>query len=512
MPNNYQIIDRGAIVPLLTYGSGIAIMSTPGQVVQLGGTSDRDAHFYGAVLLDNNNAIQMKDSGAVAHNVLKMDGSNNVYLANLSGASGNIYFDVTGHEMTVNTAGATLGYTGVFTSRTLTIYGAAPAVVLVNNNNTGFGSTINQLYNLPGSTVGFEILAGASATAHALLSGEYDGSKLYLGPNADVAVAIGTIASIDTSYGLTVYGKGEKIVNTAATEGLYILNDSSAGYGLRVESSKGSASHPLGQFKATSATLGQYCVYIETADITHYALGVVNATTGSPGRAAYFYRSSTATSVGEDVVVIDGAHITRLGIQAGNSYSSEIWLRDSADNNSWLVAHNHAGNGTLPTWLRFIRYVPGTSPYYFDSLRIKFTNDATTGNEYYFSSTLNGGAGQTVNFVIENLPGTSSGSTVRYYNSRIYYDTSSLKYKDDVRVFTDDFAKILNLTPKTWIDKTTGESGVGYIAEEVDFLGMKDLVSYKDKQPDGLHYEKFPVYLLEVIKQLKAEIDVLKQK
>ena len=67
----------------------------------------------------------------------------------------------------------------------------------------------------------------------------------------------------------------------------------------------------------------------------------------------------------------------------------------------------------------------------------------------------------------------------------------------------------------------------GYIAEELDQLGLKKLVTY-DKQgnPDGVHYKKISIYNLEIIKeqqklleeqkkmiiQLQREVEKLKNK
>lgn len=69
-----------------------------------------------------------------------------------------------------------------------------------------------------------------------------------------------------------------------------------------------------------------------------------------------------------------------------------------------------------------------------------------------------------------------------------------------------------NAQPIAFTNKETGSKDIGYLAEEFDRLGLQDLVVYQNGQPDAVSYEKMGIYLLEVIKSLKAEVDQLKQK
>lgn len=78
---------------------------------------------------------------------------------------------------------------------------------------------------------------------------------------------------------------------------------------------------------------------------------------------------------------------------------------------------------------------------------------------------------------------------------------SSLRYKDNIRPLTDNFAAILDVQPKSFTYKDTGYQDIGVIAEEVDSLGLKNLISYdRLGRPDGVKYDRLPLYLLEVLK------------
>jgi hypothetical protein len=113
---------------------------------------------------------------------------------------------------------------------------------------------------------------------------------------------------------------------------------------------------------------------------------------------------------------------------------------------------------------------------------------------------------------ISDMDGTSSGSTVRWYNNRLYYYSSSEKYKDDIQPLEEDFYKILEAQPKSFIDKVSGERNIGYIAEEFDELGLTNLVNYREGEPDALKYELVSLYLLEVVKDLKEKNEELEKR
>lgn len=102
---------------------------------------------------------------------------------------------------------------------------------------------------------------------------------------------------------------------------------------------------------------------------------------------------------------------------------------------------------------------------------------------------------------VAGLTGTSSYNLVRVDTAtgNFYYDSSSARYKDDIHPFEEDFSKILDLTIKEYTDKTSRESEIGLIAEELDAAGLSHLVIYKDGIPDAIKYDRIPMYLLGVL-------------
>src|SRR5690606_16281267 len=113
---------------------------------------------------------------------------------------------------------------------------------------------------------------------------------------------------------------------------------------------------------------------------------------------------------------------------------------------------------------------------------------------------------------VATMDATATGSAVYWYNNRLCRYTSSAKFKDDIQPLETDFTKILQAQPRSFIDKSSGMRGIGYIAEEFEALGLRDLVTYRDGEPDGLRYELVSLYLLEVIKAQAARIEQLEEK
>ena len=94
---------------------------------------------------------------------------------------------------------------------------------------------------------------------------------------------------------------------------------------------------------------------------------------------------------------------------------------------------------------------------------------------------------------------------------------SSERYKRNIMRLEDDFQKILTLEPKAYqMKEGHGSQDVwqfGYLAEELDQIGLKSLVVYdKSGRPDGIQYKKMCIYLNEVLKNQQNYLERLENK
>jgi hypothetical protein len=109
-----------------------------------------------------------------------------------------------------------------------------------------------------------------------------------------------------------------------------------------------------------------------------------------------------------------------------------------------------------------------------------------------------------------------SGRSMQISSSGLYGTTASTRRKKhEIESYAIDSAALLNLDIKTFkynpdIDEAQSVQ-YGFIAEEAQELGLDELIQYDSTGvPDYFAYEKLPIFLLQLIKELKAEINQLK--
>jgi len=112
-------------------------------------------------------------------------------------------------------------------------------------------------------------------------------------------------------------------------------------------------------------------------------------------------------------------------------------------------------------------------------------------------------------YLNETVLNVFGNATARAWNL-----SSSLRYKNSVEEYISvPFDKILNLKPVTYRhngDPEGIEKSLGFIAEEVDALGLKYLVGYDDQgRPDSLNYSLVSVLLIPILKDLAQRLERL---
>ena len=113
------------------------------------------------------------------------------------------------------------------------------------------------------------------------------------------------------------------------------------------------------------------------------------------------------------------------------------------------------------------------------------------------------------------LPNIGDFKNMQYNDAtgEIGYDNSSRRYKVKIAPLTDNWNQILNVRPVRYSRKSSpSHLEIGYIAEDIDELGLSYLVGY-DQQgiPDDVRYDRMVLYLIEIIKTHERRIAQLEK-
>jgi hypothetical protein len=231
------------------------------------------------------------------------------------------------------------------------------------------------------------------------------------------------------------------------------------------------------------------------------ASGGVGIGTPNPSNETKLHVQATSDDFG---VLVDAAGTsgTEIGLHTATSQYASLAKNTYFDAGGWQ--RFNTGQGAYlqevrpdgEVWFRVAD--AGANP-------ISWTNALTIENNGEVGiGTTNPGT----KLAVAGLTGTTSYNLVRVNTTTgdFYFDGSSERYKQDIRPLRAEFNKILQAEPKSYIDRASGQRDIGYVAEEFDQLGLGDLVVYRDDgEPDGVKYERVSLYLLEVVKELKAK-------
>jgi hypothetical protein len=384
------------------------------------------------------------------------------------------------------TASTTLGVTGVSTLtggaviQTLTVGLGGGAV----SNNTAVGRTAGNT-NTTGSENTF-IGDRAGYTNSTGIRNTAVGSQALYTAEANNNTAIGWASlNANTSGGSnTAVGQGSLQSNLTAS------NNTAVGYQAGYTNSTGTQGVFIG-YKAGYSSNADDCTYIGYTT-GNLATGVKNTVVGS--RAVEGSSSGTDNAIygfGAGNGLTSGSFNTFIGRNAGSAITS-------GGKNSILGYFN--GNQTLP--------VTGNTLDIRTSSNNIVLSDGDGTAWFYINST-----------GVTRMEGVTGNTTANAANVQcdasgaLRTSTSALKYKTNVRdiasIDINKFRPVIYNSLCEDDDKT--KDHFGFIADEVDQEGIKQLVSYNAQgEVNGFQYERMTVVLTKAIQELKAEFDAYK--
>jgi hypothetical protein len=96
-------------------------------------------------------------------------------------------------------------------------------------------------------------------------------------------------------------------------------------------------------------------------------------------------------------------------------------------------------------------------------------------------------------------------------NGDLRSSSSSLRYKHDVEELEKGLNEVMQLRPVSFKFNGEARTNMGFIAEEVDEIGLSDVMLYnEEKQPEGVIYANMVALLTKAIQEQQAQIEDLK--
>jgi hypothetical protein len=353
----------------------------------------------------------------------------------------------------------------------ITVYsGSSPSsgarVVLNSAGLAGFNS---------GGTATFSVSA---STGDAVFSGSVTGSTITGGTLNIAGNAIISATGLLTATGATITGD---IRATAGYFGTVTNGFSISATGLV---GVGTGTIVGGAISGTTFTNGT------TFSVT--SAGVLTATSGTIGG---FTLSASSIFAGTSLVLnTDG---TLSGGNSATMFYGFVNIGGGAATGERLIV---AGTSALNGNTGVLGNLTVTNSCTFGAVTQQFE---------FLSSTGNVRVAQTYN---NDMGGTTRA--MRVNTSGLYgYVSSTRRRKEQIENYAIDSQALLSLSLKKFKYKND-ESGVqqyGFIAEDAQDLGLDELIQYDSTGvPDYFAYETLPIFLLQLIQELKAEIDTLK--
>jgi len=425
----------------------------------------------------SNTQVQYNSSGSLAGSANMTFNGTSLTLANDASISG-----LTVGKGGGNQTGQTALGTSAFASNSSGTYGTAVGYYAGLNNTTG------QITAL-GSQSLYTNTTGSQNTGLGI-------SALYYNSTGGNNTAVGTQAlfSNTTASNNTAVGYQAAYSNVTGTQitaiGWQALKTSTGNY----NSAFGSNSQRDTSTGTANTSVGISSMLTNTTGANNVAVGadaLVSNTTASNNTAVGYQAGYSKTTGNGNLFVGYGAgYAATTGIN--NTFVGGIdsgYYMTTGSKNTILGSFiGNQGGLDIRTASNYIVLSDGDG-----NPRQWFTN-----NGYMYAPYLQASAGpQTVKF------STTTGA--------VTYDSSSARYKDNIRDSKYGLADVLKMQSRQFEYKEDGRSDVGLVAEELQPIIPELVFNDHEGLAQGVSYDRMVSVLVKAIQELKAEVDSLKQ-
>jgi hypothetical protein len=346
------------------------------------------------------------------------------------------------------------------------------------NNSTGARNSAFGHYAGNGNTTGGYNTFIGSYAAESNTTGANNTVLGYQALDSNTTASNNTAVGYQAGYsnttgtGLNAFGSASLFSNTTGTN--------NAGFG------------PNTLFSNTTGTsniaMGVNALYLNTTGGYNVGLGVQalnNNTTASNNTAVGYQAGYTGTT---------GDGNTFLGYQAGYSKTTSASNTFLGAGAGYLVS-----TGASNTIIGRYNGNTGGLDIRTASNYIVLSDGDGNPRVYHNGSTL---------YITQMLSGAGSYAIkINATTGAITYDTSSARYKDNIRDSIYGLNHVMQMRSTQFEYKDDGRSDVGFIAEELDSIIPELVVKNKDGQPDAVSYDRMVSVLVKAIQELKTIVD-----
>ena len=333
----------------------------------------------------------------------------------------------------------------------------------------------------------------------------------------NTAVGYSSLESVTTGNQNTAIGSQSLESNTTGT------NNVALGYQAGYSNTTGSDNVAIGVAALDANTTASNNVAVGQGALTASTTGYDNVAVGKD--AAYSTTTGSINAVlGKQALYSNttASYNVAVGYQAGYSYNGSL-------GSNTYIGHKsgHSSTGESNTFVGSRRISDGVSCA--ESMTTGSKNtiignfsgnngglDIRTASNYVVLSDGDGNPRFVFNGsgypFIYNMSSGAGTNTLKFNTGtgEITYDTSSARYKDNIRDSVYGLSHVMQMRSAQFEYKDSGRSDVGLIAEEIDPIVPELVGKNKDGEPDSVSYDRMVSVLVKAIQELKTELDAAK--
>ena len=472
--------------------------------------TDRPAFYTNKdIYVNNSRVLKVNNEGSGGGiDADTLDGQEGTYYAQASLSNNKTY------TSTGNAAGSYLGghySSGGNEKPNAGTFGAGKLkLAMLSSSNLGFGGSWNDVLWLSAYT-GSDVKG-----SHALVFDKYS-SNVYVSDQAYDSTSWGT--------GYKLWHSGNDGAGTGLDADLFDAMDSNRfvtgsnsrrTYNSNPNSALNSGFYDVYQTNAPTATWYSYINMAHTNTANQHGHQIAGSFYGDGDLFNRHYDGTTASFGNWSRIwneANDGAG-TGLNADLVDGLHASSFLRSDTTNSLYRVT---AGNGNRIRFWDSDSYAIWMSSATDGTWGGRVPGETTSDYNMYFRMT----SGTNRGFVFQNstteVAGIDGAGNIRSIADVIAYSSSDKKFKDELKVIENPLDKISNINGYNfiWNDKqTTYESGkkdIGVVAQEIEKV-LPEIVNTRENGSKAVKYDKIVALLIEGIKELKDEVEELKNK